>query len=214
MAVGLLGTKLGMTQMFDGEGNLHAVTVIQAGPCPVTQVKNHASDAYNAIQVGYGEVKEKALSKPELGHLKKAKASALRHLKEFRVEGEPTHQVGDVLTVSVFEAGQKVDVIGTSIGKGTMGIVRRYHAGRGPMAHGSKFHRHNGSIGAGTTPSRVYKGVKMPGRMGNEQVTVRHLEVLKVDPDKNLLLIKGAVPGAENGLLVIQPAKRVGKVRS
>jgi len=210
MALGILGTKLGMTQIYDEEGNLVVVTVVQAGPCPVTQVKTEATDGYNALQVGFDEVKAGKLNKPEAGHLAKAKVAPQRHLREFRLPGAPTHNVGDLLKADLFTMGQAVDVIGTSIGKGTMGIIRRYHAGRGPMAHGSKFHRHNGSIGAGTTPSRVYKGTIMPGRMGNERVTVRNLKIAGVDTDKNLLLIKGAVPGTEGGLLVINPAKRVG----
>ena len=210
MALGILGKKLGMTQIYDDNGNLVVVTVVQAGPCPVTQVKTEATDGYNALQVGFGETKARRLNKPEVAHLAKANVAPLKHLREFRLPAAPTHAVGDVLKADLFTLGQAVDVIGTSIGKGTMGIVRRFHAGRGPMAHGSKFHRHNGSIGAGTTPSRVYKGTIMPGKMGNERVTVRNLKIAGVDIDKNLLLIKGAIPGAEGGLIIVNPAKRVG----
>jgi large subunit ribosomal protein L3 len=210
MALGILGTKLGMTQIYDEDGNLQIVTVVQAGPCPVTQVKTEATDGYNALQLGFGTTKASRLNKPESGHLAKAKVAPMKHLREFRLLGAPTHTVGDAITADLFIMGQAVDVVGQSIGKGTMGIVRRFHAHRGPMAHGSKFHRHNGSIGAGTTPQRVYKGVKMPGRMGNERVTVRNLKIAGVDTDKNLILIKGAVPGVEGGLVIINPAKRVG----
>jgi large subunit ribosomal protein L3 len=210
MALGILGTKLGMTQIYDAEGNIQVVTVVQAGPCPVTQVKTETTDGYNAIQVGFGETKAARLNKPESGHLAKAKVAPMKHLREFRLPAAPTQNVGDAITAEIFSEGQAVDVIGQSIGKGTMGIVRRFHAGRGPMAHGSKFHRHNGSIGSGTTPQRVFKGIKMPGRMGNERVTVRNLKIAGIDAAKNLILIKGAVPGVEGGLVIINPAKRVG----
>ncbi|MBC7541975.1 MAG: 50S ribosomal protein L3 [Candidatus Sericytochromatia bacterium] len=210
MALGILGKKLGMTQIYDELGNIVVVTVVQAGPCPVTQVKTEATDGYNALQLGFDEVKAGKLNKPEAGHLAKAKVAPQRHLREFRLSGAPTHAVGDMLTAEHFTLGQQIDVVGQSIGKGTMGIIRRFHAGRGPMAHGSKFHRHNGSIGAGTTPGRVYKGTMMPGRMGNERVTVRNLKVAGIDIERNLILIKGAVPGVEGGLLIINPANRVG----
>ncbi len=210
MALGILGQKLGMTQIFDEKDQAVPVTVVTAGPCVVTQVKTKEKDGYNAIQIGFGETKAKSLAKGEQGHLKPA-GKLLRHLKEFRLDDVSTFQVGQEIKADLFSAGQTIDVIGTSIGKGFQGMQRRHHAGRGPMAHGSKFHRHPGSIGAGTTPSRVYKGASMPGRMGNERVTVRKLTVARVDSDKNLLLIKGAVPGAEGGLLIVRPAKKVGR---
>jgi large subunit ribosomal protein L3 len=210
MALGILGQKLGMTQIFDEKDQAVPVTVVAAGPCIVTQVKTKEKDGYNAIQVGFGETKPKALAKGEQGHLKPV-SKMLRHLKEFRLDDVSSFSVGQELKADLFSAGQTIDVVGTSIGKGFQGMQRRYHAGRGPMAHGSKFHRHPGSIGAGTTPSRVYKGAAMPGKMGNERVTVRKLTVARVDADKGLILIKGAVPGAEGGLLIVRPAKKVGR---
>ncbi|MBM3275369.1 MAG: 50S ribosomal protein L3 [Candidatus Sericytochromatia bacterium] len=210
MALGILGQKLGMTQIFDEKDQAVPVTVVAAGPCIVTQVKTKEKDGYNAIQVGFGETKPKALAKGERGHLKPV-GKMLRHLKEFRLDDVSSFSVGQELKADLFSAGQTIDVVGTSIGKGFQGMQRRHHAGRGPMAHGSKFHRHPGSIGAGTTPSRVYKGASMPGKMGNERVTVRKLTVARVDADKGLILIKGAVPGAEGGLLIVRPAKKVGR---
>lgn len=210
MALGLLGKKIGMTSIFDSKGNAIPVTVIEAGPCTITQLKTQGKEGYVALQMGFGETKEKHLTKGERGHLAPVKKT-LRHLKEFRLEESGSYEVGQELKADLFAEGQLVDVIGQSIGKGTMGMQRRHHAGRGPMAHGSKFHRHPGSIGAGTTPSRVYKGAAMPGKMGNERVTVRRLTVVRVDSDRNLLLIKGTVPGVEGGLLVIRPAVKVGK---
>jgi len=211
MSLGILGKKLGMTQIFDEQGRAVPVTVIAAGPCFVTQIKTAQKEGYQAIQVGFSEAKEKHLTKGQIGHLKKASTKMLRHLREFRVDDVSAFTVGQELKADVFEAGQIVDVIGTSIGKGFAGMQKRFHAGRGPMSHGSKFHRHPGSIGSGTTPQRVYKGVKMPGNMGNEQVTVRHLKVVRVDADQNLILIRGAVPGAEGGLVTVRPAVKVGR---
>ncbi len=211
MSVGILGTKLGMTQVFDDEGRAIPVTVVQAGPCTVTQVKTNETDGYSAIQIGYGEVTEKALSKPELGHLAKAEASPLRHLKEFRVSDASSYELGQALTVDLFENGQLVDVVGTSIGKGFAGYQKRHNFRRGPMSHGSKNHRLPGSTGAGTTPGRVYPGKRMAGRLGGTQVTVRKLTVVRVDAERNLLLIKGAVPGKTGAFLAIEPATIVGK---
>ena len=210
MALGLLGTKLGMTTIYDDKGVAHAVTIIQAGPCYVTQVKTPETDGYTALQLGYGQAKAKRTNQPEMGHLKKAGVQPLRHLVEFRVDTTANFQVGQVLGADLFKAGDVVDVAGRSIGQGFTGIVARYKTGRGPMSHGSKFHRHPGSIGAGTTPSRVYKGVKMPGRKGAKRATVKFLTIIKVDAERNILAIKGAVPGAENGLVEIRPAVRVG----
>lgn len=211
MSVGILGTKLGMTQVFDDEGRAIPVTVVQAGPCTVTQVKTQETDGYSAIQIGYGEVAEKALNKPELGHLAKAEAPPLRHLKEFRVSDISSYELGQALTVDLFENGQLVDVVGTSIGKGFAGYQKRHNFRRGPMSHGSKNHRLPGSTGAGTTPGRVYPGKRMAGRLGGSQVTVRKLTVVRVDAERNLLLIKGAVPGKTGAFLTVEPATIVGK---
>lgn len=211
MSVGILGTKLGMTQVFDDAGNAVPVTVIQAGPCVVTQVKTQQTDGYCAVQLGYQEVSAKALSKPELGHLEKAGASSLRHLREYRIDDSSTFELGQTLAADIFEAGQLVDVSGKSIGKGFAGNQKRHNFSRGPMTHGSKNHRLPGSIGPGTTPGRVYPGKKMAGQLGNVQVTVRKLSVVRVDSERNVLLVKGAVPGKPGALLNISPANIVGK---
>jgi large subunit ribosomal protein L3 len=211
VSVGILGTKLGMTQIFDEAGNAVPVTVVQAGPCVITQVKTEQTDGYSAVQLGYQEVREKALSKPELGHLKKADAPALRHLREYRVSDTSDFELGQTVTAGRFEVGQIVDVSGNSIGRGFAGYQKRHNFRRGPMAHGSKNHRLPGSTGAGTTPSRVYPGKRMAGRMGDEKVTIRQLTVVKVDSDRNLILIKGSVPGKPGALLSIAPANIVGQ---
>lgn len=200
-----------MTQIFDEEGNAIPVTVIQAGPCIVTQIKTDQTDGYTAVQLAYGAVKEKALTKPELGHLTKANAAPMRHLKEYRVVSAGEFELGQALTAAQFEPGQLVDVSGISIGKGFAGYQKRHNFSRGPMAHGSKNHRAPGSIGAGTTPSRVYPGKRMAGRLGGEKVTTRKITVIKVDGDRNLLVVKGAVPGKAGTLLSIAPANLVGK---
>jgi len=210
VSVGILGTKLGMTQVFDAEGRAIPVTVIQAGPCTVTQIKTKPTDGYNAVQIGYNEVKPKALNKPELGHLAKSGANPLRHLQEYRLEDTSSFELGQQLNADAFTAGQIVDVIGTSIGKGFAGFQKRHNFKRGPMSHGSKNHREPGSIGPGTTPGRVYPGKKMAGRMGNVQVTVRKLTIVRVDTERNLLLIKGAVPGKSGALVNVVPEKKVG----
>lgn len=211
MSVGILGTKLGMTQVFDDAGRAIPVTVIQAGPCPVTQVKTKETDGYSAIQIGFKETTEKALNKPELGHLAKANAAPLRHLKEYRIDDAGSYELGQSITVDTFEAGQLIDVTGTSIGKGFAGYQKRHNFRRGPMSHGSKNHRLPGSTGAGTTPGRVYPGKRMAGRLGSSKVTVRKLTVVRVDTERNLILVKGAVPGKPGALLSIAPAKVVGK---
>jgi large subunit ribosomal protein L3 len=210
VSVGILGTKLGMTQVFDEAGKAIPVTVIQAGPCTVTQVKTKATDGYSAIQVGFKEVAPKALNKPELGHLAKSNSAPVRHLKEYRLDNSGEFELGQQITVDRFAAGQIVDVVGTSIGRGFAGYQKRHNFKRGPMAHGSKNHRLPGSTGAGTTPGRVYPGKRMAGQMGNVQVTVRKLTVIRVDADRNLLLIKGAVPGKPGALVNILPATIVG----
>ncbi len=213
MSLGILGTKLGMTQIFDSETGLAIpVTVVQAGPCTVTQVKTQTTDGYNAVQVGYKEVKEKALSQPELGHLKKAQVSSpLRHLQEYRIDDPSQYQLGQSFKADIFENGQLVDVSGTSIGRGFTGYQKRHNFRRGPMSHGSKNHRLPGSTGAGTTPGRVYPGKRMAGRSGGTKVTTRKLAVVRVDSDRDLLLIKGCVPGKPGTLLSIAPANIVGK---
>lgn len=211
VSIGILGTKLGMTQIFDESGKAVPVTVIQAGPCPITQIKTVATDGYNAVQVGFLEVREKQLSKPELGHLSKAGAPPLRHLLEYRVASTEGLELGQALTADRFEVGQKVDVQGHTIGRGFAGYQKRHGFGRGPMSHGSKNHRLPGSTGAGTTPGRVYPGKRMAGRLGNDKRTIRGLTVVRVDADRNLLLVKGSVPGKPGALLNITPATVVGQ---
>ncbi|MBC8120539.1 MAG: 50S ribosomal protein L3 [Gemmatimonadaceae bacterium] len=212
MSLGILGRKLGMTQVFDEEGRAIPVTVVEAGPCPVTQVKTEATDGYSAIQLGYVEAREKVLTRPEVGHCKKAGLEKpMRHLREFRIDTPTQYSLGQMIGVDLFTAGQIVDVVGKSIGKGFAGGQKRHNFARGPMAHGSKNHRAPGSIGAGTTPGRVFPGKRMPGRMGNHRVTVRKLTLVRVIPERNLLLIKGAIPGVEGGLVMITPAKIVGR---
>ncbi len=211
MSVGILGTKLGMTQVFDEEGRAIPVTVVQAGPCTVTQVKTKQTDGYTAVQFGYEEVKPKALTKPELGHLAKSSAPPLRHLCEYRLDDTSGFELGQTVKADIFTAGQIVDVSGNSIGRGFAGYQKRHNFKRGPMAHGSKNHRLPGSTGAGTTPGRTFPGKRMAGRLGGKQVTIRKLQVVRVDADRNLLLIKGAVPGKPGTLLSIAPTKKVGR---
>jgi large subunit ribosomal protein L3 len=193
----LIGKKVGMTQVFTEDGTRVPVTVIQAGPCPVTGVRDPERDGYSAVQLAFGEAPEHKLTKAELGHLKKANAGSLRTLVEFR-DPDTEHAIGDVLTVEQFEPGQRVKVSGVAIGKGFAGTVRRHNFGRGPVSHGSHNVRAPGSIGASADPARVFKGMKMPGRMGGKRVTQRRLEVVEVDTERNLLLVKGAVPGPKN----------------
>lgn len=209
MSLGILGTKLGMTQVFDETGKSIPVTVVQAGPCTVTQIKTNQTDGYSAIQVGFKEVKPKSLNKPELGHLSKSSAPALRHLLEYHADNSSEYTLGQQIKADIFTAGQFVDVIGTSIGRGFAGYQKRHNFKRGPMAHGSKNHRAPGSIGAGTTPGRVYPGKRMAGRLGGKRITINKLTVVRVDPERNLLLIKGAVPGKPGALLSIVPAKNL-----
>jgi large subunit ribosomal protein L3 len=213
MSVGILGTKLGMTQLFDSDGKAVPVTVVKAGPCKVTQIKTTAKEGYPAIQLGYGTTREKLISKPEQGHLKKSESEPVKHLKEYRVADVSDYQLGQVLDVSQFNDGQVVDVIGTSIGKGFSGYQKRHGFKRGPMAHGSKNHRQPGSTGAGTTPGRVYPGKRMAGRLGGKRITCSKLVLFQVDAENNLLLIKGTVPGKPGALLSIVPAKVVGKAK-
>ena len=198
----IIGKKLGMTQVFTEDGTRVPVTVIEAGPCPVTAVRDPDRDGYAAVQLAFGEAPERKLTKAELGHLRKAGAGASRTLVEFRGQGE--HQVGDRLTVEQFEPGQKVKVSGVAIGKGFAGTVRRHNFGRGPVTHGSHNVWAPGSISASADPARVFKGVRMPGRMGGRRSTQRRLEVVEVDPQRNLLLVRGSVPGPRNGTVEVR----------
>jgi len=198
----IIGKKLGMTQVFAEDGTRVPVTVIEAGPCPVTAVRDADRDGYAAVQLAFGEVPERKLSKAELGHLKKAGAAPARALVEFR--DIPDHQVGELLTVDQFEPGQQVKVSGVAIGKGFAGTVRRHNFSRGPVTHGSHNVRAPGSIGASADPARVFKGIGMPGRMGGKRATQRRLEVVEVDSKRNLLLVKGAVPGPRNGTVEVR----------
>ena len=203
MTLGVIGKKLGMTQVYDEKGSVIPVTVVEVEPLTVTQVKTVDTDGYSAIQVGTCACTEKKLSKPQLSHLKKNELPAMSYLKEFRVEDASSYKVGDKVDLTVLDGVAKVDVTGKSIGKGFQGTVKRHNFGRGPMAHG----REPGSIGAGTTPSRVYKGKHMAGNMGNEQVTVTKLKVVKIDQEKNLILIKGSLPGCEGRMVTIKPSR-------
>lgn len=194
-----------MTQVFD-QNRLTPVTVIEAGPCRVVTVKTKERDGYEAVQLSFGEVKERKISKAELGHLKKNQAPASRVLREFKKEGEAT--VGQSVTVGIFKKGDWVDVIGVSKGKGFQGVVRRHHYSGGPESHGSMFHRHPGSIGASSFPSRVWKGKTLPGHMGSERVTTQRLKVVESRPDEHLLFVRGAIPGAASGIVVIRKSKK------
>ena len=206
---GILGRKLGMTQVFDEGARAIPVTAIEAGPCRVAQIRTPERDGYSAIQLAFGEVKDGKLSKPELGHLKKSNTGGHRHLVELRVADASQFEVGQTLRADVFEQGDRADVIGTSKGKGFAGVYKRHNFGGAPASHGTeRKHRTPGSVGATTTPSRVLKGRKMPGRMGHERVTVLNLEVVRADPERNLLLVKGAVPGPVGGLVVVRSAVR------
>ena len=207
MTLGVIGKKVGMTQIFNEEGLAVPVTVIKVDPIVVTQIKTVETDGYNAIQVGTVAAKEKHLTKAQIGHFAKNKLENFRHLQEFRVDNPQDYTVGQQIELSVLSDVQKVDVTGTSIGKGFQGTVKRHNFSRGPMAHGSKNHREPGSIGAGTTPSRVIKGKRMAGNMGNERVTITKLKLVKVDSENSLILIKGSVPGSEGKLVTIVPSR-------
>jgi large subunit ribosomal protein L3 len=199
----ILAKKLGMTQVFQEDGRVERVTVLEAGPCPVTGVRSEDRDGYDALQLAFGATREKQLSKPELGHLKKAGASPMKHLVEFRGEAGG-YQIGDTVTVEQFEPGMKVKVAGVSKGKGFQGGIKRHGFSRGPVSHGSHNVRAIGSIGASATPSRVLPGKKMPGQMGNKRVSQRGLEIVQVDAAQNLLLVRGSVPGPRNGLVEVR----------
>lgn len=206
MVLGVIGEKLGMTQIFDEDGLVVPVTIIKVEPLTVTQVKTQDKEGYDAIQVGTCPVKKKRLSRPELMHLEKNSLPAFKVLKEFRINNAKDYEIGQKIDLSILSDIKKVDVTGKSIGKGFQGNIKRHNHHRGPMSHGSKSHRIPGSIGAGTTPSRVYKGLNMPGRMGNEKVTVKKLTIVKIDQENNLLMVKGSVPGHENGLVTVKPS--------
>lgn len=199
-----MATKIGMTQIFSEKGALIPVTVLEAGPCVVTQLKTVENDGYNAIQVGYAEIKEKKVNKPAKGHFDKAGVAAKKNLKEFRLEDTASYELGAEIKADVFATGDKVDISGVSKGKGYAGVIKKYNQHRGPMSHGSKSHRVVGSMGGSATPGRVMKGKNMPSHMGTINVTVQNLEIVRVDADKNLLLIKGAVPGPKGALLMIK----------
>lgn len=204
MKKAILAKKIGMTQIFMENGILVPVTVLEAGPCVVTQKKTQVHDGYDAIQVGFGDIKPKRVNKPEKGHFEKANLAPKRYLREFRLEDVSSFSVGQEIKADVFAAGDKIDVSGTSKGKGYQGAIKRHGQHRGPMAHGSKYHRGLGSMGAATSPGRVPKGKKMPGHMGAKRITVQNLEIARVDTDRNLLLVKGAVPGPRGTLLFVK----------
>ena len=200
----IIGKKLGMSQIFTADGKVIPVTVVEAGPCPVVQIKTKENDGYDAIQVGFGTVKETRVNKPQAGHFKKAGVTAKRYLREFRFADCSNYTLGQELTCDTFAEGDKVDVTGTSKGHGFSGVIQRWNQHRGPMAHGSGYHRGVGSMGACSSPSRVFKNKHMSGQWGNEKVTIQNLTVARVDSARNLLLIKGAVPGAKGGIVVIK----------
>ena len=202
----IIGKKVGMTQIFDENGYVIPVTVIEAGPCTVAQVKSVETDGYEAVQLGFGEIKDKHINKPEKGHFAKANVTAKKHLREFRLDSIEGIKVGDELKADVFAAGEKIDVQGTSKGKGFQGVIKRHGQHRGPMGHGSMYHRRPGSMGATSTPGRVFKGKKLPGHMGRVTVTIQNLDVVRVDMDKNVILVKGSVPGAKGSILKIKSA--------
>ena len=204
MKKAILTTKVGMTQVFSEDGVLTPVTVLQAGPCVVTQVKTVENDGYSAVQVGFDDIREKLVNKPKKGHFAKAGVTAKRFLKEFRLEDAESYTLGQEIKADVFAAGDKVDATAKSKGKGFQGAIKRHGQSRGPMAHGSKYHRHAGSNGSATTPGRVFKGKHMPGHMGAVKVTVQNLEVVSVDAEKNLILVKGAVPGPKKSLVMLK----------
>ncbi|MGN6710589.1 large subunit ribosomal protein L3 [Anaerocolumna jejuensis DSM 15929] len=204
MKKAILTTKVGMTQIFNENGSLIPVTVLQAGPCVVTQIKTVENDGYTAVQVGYGDIREVLVNKPRKGHFAKAGVANKKHLKEFKFENAADYAVGQEIKADIFAEGDKVDATAKSKGKGFQGAIKRYGQSRGPMAHGSKFHRHAGSNGAATTPGRVFKGKHMPGHMGHVKVTVQNLEVVRVDAEKNIILVKGAVPGPKKSLVMLK----------
>ena len=204
MKKAILGKKIGMTQLFRADGTMIPVTVVEAGPCPVVQKKTVANEGYDSVQLGFAELRDKLANKPRKGHFAKANVKAMRYLREFRLEDAASYEVGQIVKADVFAEGDKVDISGTSKGKGFAGVVKRHGQGRGRMTHGSHFHRAPGSMSACSDPSRVFKTKNLPGHMGSEHVTVQNLEVVRVDAERNLLLVKGAVPGAKGGLVTVK----------
>lgn len=201
---GIIGKKLGMTQVFKEDGTLVPVTVVESQGMKVVQIKTEGKEGYNSIQIGFGEIKDKNVNKPKKGHFSKAQVENKRMLKEFRIDNPEEFEIGQEIKVDLFEEGEIVDVEGTSKGKGFQGSIKRHNHSRGPETHGSKYHRAVGSLGASAHPARVFKNKKLPGHMGHEKVTVKNLEIVKVDLEKNLLLIKGAVPGPKKGTVIIR----------
>jgi len=206
--LGLIGKKLGMTQVFDESGFLVPVTAIEAGPCDIVQIKTPEKEGYSALQLGFGKRRERLFNKPTKGHFSKANVKPRPVLKEFRVDSVEEYEVGTQISVDIFETGERVDVTGTSKGKGFQGVIKRHNFHRGPKTHGSHSYRRTGSIGASADPSRVVKGKKMPGRMGNKRITVKNLEVVKIDTERNIILVRGAVPGAINSYIMIAKHKK------
>ena len=204
MKKAILATKVGMTQIFSEDGTLTPVTVLQAGPCVVTQVKTEEKDGYAAVQVGFGDIREKLVNKPKQGHFEKAGVSPKRYVREFRFENAGEYEVAQEIKADIFAEGDKIDATAVSKGKGFQGAIKRHNQHRGPMTHGSKYHRHAGSNGACSDPSKVFKGKKMPGQMGHVRVTVQNLEVIRVDAENDLLLVKGSVPGPKKSLVTIK----------
>ena len=204
MKKAILGKKIGMTQFFRADGTMIPVTVIEAGPCPVVQKKTVANEGYDSVQLGFAELRDKLVNKPRKGHFAKANLKAMRYLREFRLEDAASYEVGQIVKADVFQEGDKVDVSGTSKGHGFQGVVKRHGQGRGRMTHGSHFHRAPGSMSACSDPSRVFKTKNLPGHMGSEHVTVQNLEVVRVDAERNLLLVKGAVPGAKGSFVTVK----------
>ena len=211
MNKGLIGKKIGMTQIFDEHGRVIPVTVIEAGPCVIAQVKTVDTDGYQAVQLGFGDVKEKKLNKPTKGHFTKVNITPKKHLREFRLDSVEGLTVGQELKADVFAAGDKLDIQGTSKGKGFQGVIKRHGQHRGPMGHGSMYHRRPGSMGPTSTPGRVFKGKKLPGHMGVDLITIQNLEVVKVDLDKDVILVKGSVPGNKGSILKIKNAVKAVK---
>ena len=211
MKKAILATKVGMTQIFNEDGVLTPVTVLQAGPCVVTQIKTVENDGYEAVQVGFADKREKLVNKPMKGHFDKAGVSYKRFVREFRFENASEYNVKDEIKADIFAAGDKIDATAISKGKGFQGAIKRHGQSRGPMAHGSKFHRHQGSNGSATTPGRVFKGKGMPGQMGAKRITIQNLEVVRVDAENNIILVKGAVPGPKKSLVTLKETVKTDK---
>ncbi len=207
----IIGKKLGMTQIFDEKGVVIPVTVIEAGPCTVVQVKTVETDGYNAVQLGFGDVKEYKVNKPEKGHFSKGNVKPTKHLREFKAEDVASVKVGDIVKVDTFVVGDSVDIQGTTKGKGFQGVIKRHGQSRGPMGHGSMYHRRPGSMGSTSTPGRVFKGKKLPGHMGVDTVTIQNLQIVKIDLDKNAILVKGSVPGNKGSILKIRNTVKTSK---